>query len=58
MAGVARILPESEHAHADKAVAANWSLPMKIAERSLEKGSDALGIQMAYIEITPGSSAR
>jgi uncharacterized protein len=57
VAGVARILPESEHAHADRAVAANWSVPMKMAERSLEKSSDALGIQMAYIEITPASSA-
>jgi uncharacterized protein len=56
VAGVARLLPESEHARADKAVAANWSLPMKIAERGLEKGGDALGIQMAYIEITPATT--
>ncbi|HET9877259.1 MAG TPA: PPOX class F420-dependent oxidoreductase [Mycobacterium sp.] len=53
VAGVARILPESEHAHAAKAIAANWSMPMKAFERSLEKGSEAFGVQMAYIEITP-----
>jgi PPOX class probable F420-dependent enzyme len=53
VAGVARILPESEHAHAEEAVAANWSLPMKVFERGLDKGSQAFGIDMAYIEITP-----
>jgi uncharacterized protein len=51
--GVARILPESEHAHAEEAIAANWSLPMKVFERGLDKGSQAFGIDMAYIEITP-----
>jgi uncharacterized protein len=53
VAGVARILPESEHAHAEEAIAANWSLPMKVFERGLDKGSHAFGIDMAYIEITP-----
>lgn len=53
VAGSARILPETEHAHADQAIAANWSLPMKLFERSLEKGSATFGIPMAYIEITP-----
>ncbi|MCV7257911.1 PPOX class F420-dependent oxidoreductase [Mycobacterium shimoidei] len=53
VAGTARILPESEHAHADQAIAANWSLPMRLFERSLEKGSAAFGVPMAYIEITP-----
>jgi len=53
VAGVARILPESEHAHAEEAIAANWSLPMKVFERGLDKGSQAFGIDMAYIEITP-----
>jgi uncharacterized protein len=53
VAGVARILPESEHAHAEEAIAANWSLPMKVFERGLDKGSRAFGIDMAYIEITP-----
>jgi PPOX class probable F420-dependent enzyme len=52
VAGVARILPESEHAHAEEAIAANWSLPMKVFERGLDKGSQAFGIDMAYIEIT------
>jgi uncharacterized protein len=53
VAGVATILPESEHAHAEAAIAANWSLPMKVFERGLDKGSQAFGIDMAYIEITP-----
>jgi PPOX class probable F420-dependent enzyme len=53
VAGVARIRPESEHAHAEEAIAANWSLPMKVFERSLDKGSQAFGIDIAYIEITP-----
>ena len=53
VAGMARILPESEHAHAYKVIAANWSLPMKLFERSLDKGSAAFGIPTAYIEIAP-----
>jgi uncharacterized protein len=53
VAGTARILPESEHAHAYKVIAANWSLPMKMFERSLDKGSAAFGIPTTYIEITP-----
>lgn len=55
VAGVARILPEAEQTHADNAIAANWSLPMKVLERGLDKGSDAFGIDMAYIEITPAT---
>jgi PPOX class probable F420-dependent enzyme len=58
VAGVARILPESEHAHAEQAIAANWSLPMKLLERSIDKGSDAFGIDIAYIEITPEAPRR
>lgn len=53
VAGVARILPESEHARAERAIAANWSLPMRLFERGLDKGSAAAGIQIAYIEVTP-----
>jgi uncharacterized protein len=53
VAGEARILPESEHAHANNVIAANWSMPMKALERSLDKSSEALRIPMAYIEITP-----
>ncbi|OMC01731.1 PPOX class F420-dependent enzyme [Mycobacterium sp. NS-7484] len=53
VAGVARILDESEHAHAESVIAANWSLPMKLFERSLDAGSQTLGVPMAYIEITP-----
>jgi PPOX class probable F420-dependent enzyme len=53
VAGVARILPESEHAHADKVIAGNWSLPMKLFERSLDKGSAAFDIPTTYIEIAP-----
>lgn len=57
VAGVARILPESEHAHADKVIAANWSLPMKLFERSLDKGSAAFDIPTTYIEIAPAPEA-
>lgn len=53
VAGIARILPEPEHAHAEQTIAANWSLPMKVFERSLDKGSAAMGVSTAYIEITP-----
>jgi uncharacterized protein len=53
VAGLARILTESEHEHADKVIAANWSLPMKLFERSLDKGGEAFGIPVAYIEIKP-----
>ena len=53
VAGVARILDEAEHAHADAAIAANWSLPMKLFERSLDAGSRTLGVPMAFVEITP-----
>lgn len=51
--GLARVLPESEHAHADQVIAGNWSMPMKVLERSLDKGGEAFGIPTAYIEITP-----
>lgn len=53
VAGIARILPESDHARAEQAIAANWSLPMRIFERGLDKGSAAAGLSIAYIEITP-----
>ena len=58
VAGIARMLPESEHAHAEQVIAANWSLPMKIFERGLDKGSAATGIAMAYLEITPAGRPR
>lgn len=53
VAGEARILPEAEHAHADAVIAANWSPPMKLLERSLDYSSQLAGIPTAYIEITP-----
>jgi PPOX class probable F420-dependent enzyme len=53
VAGIARILPEAEHAHAYEVIAANWSPPMKVLERGLDKGSAAFSIPTAYIEITP-----
>ncbi|MFN3006185.1 PPOX class F420-dependent oxidoreductase [Mycolicibacterium wolinskyi] len=58
VAGVARILPEEEHAHADAVIAANWSLPMKLFERSLDRGSQTFGVAMAFIEITPARAGR
>ncbi|KHO27149.1 pyridoxamine 5'-phosphate oxidase [Mycolicibacterium setense] len=56
VAGIARILPEAEHAHADAVIAANWSPPMKLLERSLDVSSQTLGVPMAFIEITPASA--
>ncbi|MEB3033246.1 PPOX class F420-dependent oxidoreductase [Mycolicibacter sp. MYC340] len=58
VAGVARILPESEHAHAERVIAGNWSLPMRLFERSLDKGSAAVGISISYLEITPADRPR
>lgn len=53
VAGVARILPGAEHAHAEAVIAANWSTPMKLFERSLDYGSQNMGMPMTFIEITP-----
>lgn len=58
VAGTARILPESDHARAERAIAANWSPAMRIFERGLDKGSAAAGLPIAYIEITPASPPR
>jgi uncharacterized protein len=55
VAGLARILPESEHAHADEVITANWSPLMRVLERSLDKGSEKFGVPMAFIEIAPAS---
>jgi PPOX class probable F420-dependent enzyme len=55
VAGVARVLDDSETAHADAVIAANWSRPMKVFERGLDRGSKATGVAIAYIEITPAS---
>jgi PPOX class probable F420-dependent enzyme len=57
VAGLARILPESEHAHANKVIAANWSVPMTVLERTLDKGAQAFGAPMAYVEVTPDSGS-
>ncbi|MFN6555243.1 PPOX class F420-dependent oxidoreductase [Mycolicibacterium septicum] len=56
VAGVARILPEAEHGHAEAVIAANWSAPMKLFERSLDYGSELAGIPTAYIEISPAQA--
>jgi uncharacterized protein len=58
VAGVARILPDAEHANADEVIAANWSAPMKVFERSLDLSSQTLGIPMAFIEIMPSVTTR
>ena len=34
-------------------IAANWSLPMKLFERGLDRGSQAFDMPIAFIEITP-----
>jgi uncharacterized protein len=46
----------SEHAHADAVIAANWSAPMKLFERSLDYGSQTLDVPMAFIEIMPAQA--
>jgi len=53
VAGTARILGESEHARADAVIEANWSLPMKLFERTLDRGSRTFGVPMSFIEISP-----
>ncbi|MGV0749383.1 PPOX class F420-dependent oxidoreductase [Mycolicibacter minnesotensis] len=58
VAAIARILPESDHAQAERAIAVNWSPVMRIFERGLDKGSAAAGLPIAYIEITPASQPR
>lgn len=58
VAAIARILPEGEHEHAERVIAANWSPAMRIFERGLDKGSAAAGVPIAYIEITPASQLR
>ena len=55
VAGLARFLPEDEHAHADRVIAASWSLPIKVFERGLVKGFEVFDIPPAYIEITPAT---
>jgi uncharacterized protein len=50
---VARFLPEAEVAHADDVIAANWSLPMKAFERSLDIGSKRFDLPSVYVEFTP-----
>ena len=51
--GTARILPETEHAHVDRVIAANWSPPIKAFERGLAKSAEVFDVPPAYIEITP-----
>ncbi|KAA0023306.1 PPOX class F420-dependent oxidoreductase [Antrihabitans cavernicola] len=50
---IGRILPESECQTADDIVAANWSLGMRLFERSLEKTASRFDIPQAWIEFTP-----
>jgi uncharacterized protein len=45
----ARIVPDAELEGAERAVASNWSLPM----RPLERGLDLLPIEMDYVELRP-----
>jgi uncharacterized protein len=49
--GRARVLPQSESARAESAVASNWSLAMK----PLERGLDRLPVEMVYVEIEPAA---
>jgi uncharacterized protein len=55
VAGLARLLSEDEYARADRAIAASWSIPVKMFERGLVKGFEVFDIPPAYIEITPAT---
>jgi uncharacterized protein len=45
----ARIVPDAEVEPAERAVASNWSPPM----RAIERGLDLLPIEMSYVELRP-----
>ncbi len=53
VAATARILPPSETAHAEAAIAANWSMPMRVLERGIDHASSLFDLPMAYLEFTP-----
>ena len=47
--GTARVVSAAEADRAEAVVAGNWTAPMKVVERGL----DRLPIEMAYVEISP-----
>jgi PPOX class probable F420-dependent enzyme len=47
--GAARVLPDDA---AESVLASNWSPPMRV----LERGLDRLPVQMVYVEVTPAGS--
>lgn len=54
VATTARILTDpAEIAVAERAVASNWSKPMKLLEDGLTRGATAFDMPLAYIEFTP-----
>jgi PPOX class probable F420-dependent enzyme len=50
--GSARVLPESEYAHAESIVSANWRIDMRPFERML----DRIGVPEVYVEVTPAGA--
>lgn len=57
VAATARILPDADIAHADAVIAANWSLGMKLVERTLDQASKRFDLPVVYIEFTPQAAA-
>ncbi|WP_167476771.1 PPOX class F420-dependent oxidoreductase [Nocardia arthritidis] len=53
VAALGRLLSEAEAAAADAVIAANWSAPMRMVERGLERASEQLDMPLAYLEFTP-----
>jgi PPOX class probable F420-dependent enzyme len=47
--GTARVLPPEESERAQAALAANWTPGMRLFER----GADRIGVETAYVEVTP-----
>jgi PPOX class probable F420-dependent enzyme len=53
VAATARILPDSEVERADAIIAANWTLVMKLGERTLDHTTHRFDMPPVYIEFTP-----
>jgi uncharacterized protein len=47
--GIARVLQQAESERADSIIESNWSPPMRV----LERGLDRLPLELAYVEVTP-----
>lgn len=48
-----RLLPDAEVAAADAVIAANWSTPMRLLERGLDRAGEQLDLPTVYLEFIP-----